>query len=262
MGNLIDMVKLLPMATITKLLDQFRRMVEIEARGLETDTGGRYTPTLVAGQVVKVNFIGLGSVMNLPHFAVVWRALPYEPNLVVIPLTSKFKPGQEFYNLGQIDGLPERDSIVVANQPQTVSRKSVRVCRKGANRESLVNLSEVQMMRLNDMVRRALARGELPLRNVLEKNIKIMVPLLTKSHFDDLDRPVTYAIEGDILSYQIYDKVKINVVELVRLSITSKTRKELLRQLLSGNLDQINEAQTIIQMKLTEVQAAAGSNLQ
>lgn len=241
-----------------KVMAQFFRIIAVESQPLSKDDKGRFVPYLQKGQVVKVYFVGLGSVIDRPHYAVVWDAHPESEHIVVLPLTSKTRAGKSYFEIGPIDGLPAVSHVVKANQPQSVSRKSVKIWTKKDNNGNnvVITLNETQLNKTEELFRIS-QLGEPTLVKVLTKNIGLQVPITDSAvYYDDLHKPVHYFLMGN----QLYYKTKANdapkLIELVSLDIRSKERKALLKNLFSDSPSNRVIAESEIKDKLAKLQEA------
>ncbi|TXK90319.1 hypothetical protein FVE24_12275, partial [Parageobacillus sp. SY1] len=203
--------------TQKKIMAQFFRIVDVESQSLSKDQNGNFTPYLQKGQVVKVYFVGLGAVIDSPHYAVVWDAHPKNEHIVVLPLTSKTRAGKGYFEIGPIDGLPAVSHVVKANQPQSVSRKSVKIWTKKDNNGNnvVITLNETQLNKTEELFRIS-QLGEPTLVKVLTKNIGLLVPITESAvYYDDLHKPVHYFLMGNQLYYKIKADADPKLIELV-----------------------------------------------
>lgn len=73
---------------------------------------------------VYVDFGGVGWEYDGEHFAMVWHDLPNKTELTVIPTTSQFnKSYYHEFSIGQIAGLPPRDTMLSVRKKAKISRK-------------------------------------------------------------------------------------------------------------------------------------------
>lgn len=76
--------------------------------------------------VVRVQFGGVGTESDEPHFAVVWVDNPYMSDITVIPMTSKYKkdyPG--IFSVGQFSRRSNINSIVDIGKMTNISRQRI-----------------------------------------------------------------------------------------------------------------------------------------
>ena len=128
--NLDSNLNSLPNKGVDRLIEKFDRMIDIEKQPSIKDDKNNFTPPLKQGQIVFVNFIGQGTVLNGKHFGIVWYVQPKEGQVVVLPMTSKKKANQNLFDLGPIQGLQSSINVVLFHQPITVSRKSITIWTK------------------------------------------------------------------------------------------------------------------------------------
>lgn len=105
--------------------------IEIEAKGGEMKKKKIYRPIVTKGQVIKVNFSGLGSELYKDHYAIVWDVKENREQLSVIPTYSyKFNTIEKsnLFSIGKVKNLFEHtgsDTLVSIDQVTTISRKRI-----------------------------------------------------------------------------------------------------------------------------------------
>jgi hypothetical protein len=118
------------------ILNKFDRLLKSEKKESKTNAQGLFSPTLKHGQVVLVDFVGVGTVLNDQHFAIVWNPVATLGQVQVIPMSSK---GDSQHDIGEIDGLREKHNYILYHQVQNVSRKSIRVWKNTKKQISKLN---------------------------------------------------------------------------------------------------------------------------
>lgn len=193
-----------------RVTEQHVRIIEVELNEVIQDPGTRvFDQPLHKGQVVHVKLIGLGNVLNEPHYAIVWDFEDAAGHLVIIPLTSQKRPNDK-NNIGIIEGITDRlpavASVVKIEQVTTVSRKAIHILKKDSTDSPPdripVSLSPTQLLQVEDFFRTRYLK-ELNLMDVLVKKINNFVPLsIDRTHLSDLFRPVQYVIIGTDLYFR------------------------------------------------------------
>lgn len=123
--------------------------------------------------VVRVQFGGVGTETDAPHFAVVWHDNPGLKDIVVIPTTSQYnKEYAGEFNVGQLRGLPVKDTILQVHKMTNISRKRI-VEYNGSYVPSKVHGSFVNRILYAIAI---LFGGEISLDSFVRNNIKILLP--------------------------------------------------------------------------------------
>lgn len=258
-----------------KVMDQYARLVEVELIDVPTvkdkttnaDTGV-YEQPLKKGQVVHVNLIGTGYVLNAPHYAIVWDCHPKAGTVGIIPLTSKKGTTPHKAEIGLIEGIEMKrgvqvDSIVLIGQFTTVSRKAIQIQSKVTAVGSVpVTLSQDQMTKVKDMFRvRYMAIPTL--YEVLDKKIDMKLPLsIEKTMLDDLYRPVEYVVIKDQLFVKCSDYSEMKVIEIRDIGrLKFPERRSFIQALLSMDDTVRIGAETAVNGKLQMLLQAAPQKL-
>lgn len=245
-----------------KTLAQFARIVDIEI-----ETGARYP--LQKGQVIFADLVGIGDVLDEPHFVIVWDCDTANGHVVVIPMTSnKFPPialtpfvpsfqTRDKFNIGIIEGVksskPNVESIVKISQIQSISWKSVHILKKkdpstGADVE--ITLSPDQLRHVEDLFYWQYSKQPL-LRDLLVNNLK-MIPTNPPVEYETLlYRPVIAALgsSGSTLYFKANDDKHMRSLQLVsRISgVNFRDYKGLLNDICSKQQSTRLRAQTALQ---------------
>ncbi|MEN1990799.1 hypothetical protein [Paenibacillus hubeiensis] len=188
-----------------KTLHQFSQIVDTEAS----------TPPvvpLVKGQVIHANLIGLGQVLNDPHFVIVWSYDQGYKNATVIPLSSNKrvalssgKPGYDTnnqFNLGVIAGLNNTESLLKINQMTTITLKGIKHTFSG----NQVHLSPDQLQHVEDIFREKYADYTLLYHLISKVHRKFPTNLLSE-YEQYLYRPVMHFYDSntDILQFKTHE---------------------------------------------------------
>lgn len=217
------------------LTQRFHRIITVENKTLRLNKNKQFLPMLIKGQLVNVEFISQGKVLDENHPAIVWAADKKCEHIIVIPLTSKDGEGRyEKRNLGKIKGYNELESIVKINQPHSVSRKSVAPIKQEVDGKlENVIISDNQLNLLDDFFREYHLK-ELSLRKVIEEKIGLMLPFnLSEEDIVQCNRPIIYDIQGNSLWYRFSNQQTMNKIELVKLKIRNAERKAMIESLFS-----------------------------
>lgn len=249
----------------TKLFSQFRRIISAEKKRLDRGEGGMYRPILNKFDVVKVSMIGIGRVMNDYHYAVVWDAPVKSETIVVLPITSQVEPGREKFSIGGIDGLPEPDHSIDANQPQTITRKSIVDYPKKTNDGGLmaVSLSQDQQLSVLDLFHKSIMK-EPSLKVVLLEKIGNKIPTnITAAVRNDLERAVNYSLHSNYLFYKLPESSEMKSISVETLPMAVSERKRIINGLVSENEISRTAAEKSISEKIARQaagEAAAGAS--
>ncbi|QJC50216.1 type II toxin-antitoxin system PemK/MazF family toxin [Paenibacillus albicereus] len=237
-----------------KLVDQFERLINAEAKVLSqgTDERGKtvYKPSFDRFDIVLVSFIGVGHLMNQPHYAVVWDAPAHSSNLSVFPLSSKVKHRK--YGIGPIDTLPAEDTAIMINQLTSVSRRSIiEPVKKRTPAGRLVNVSLTvkQQRQVLALFHETLLKQP-TLRSVIEKELGNHIPFgLSEDNRSDLDVPVSYGLHQSLLLYQLPWSKTMKAIPIQALEMPFGERRKLVRDLLSRDPLHQAEAERAIALK-------------
>lgn len=93
----------LPTDKQEKIHDMTTRLADIEAAPVAKNASGEY-PHLRRGQVIYVNFVGSGFMLNGPHFCIVIASEAKSDQVAVMPMTSKSNPVQQNTTWGKLKG--------------------------------------------------------------------------------------------------------------------------------------------------------------
>jgi hypothetical protein len=235
-------------------MGQFFRIVNTEKNNLQKDQSDNFVPFLEKGQVIKVNFVGLGTVIDRSHYAVVWDAHPTNEHTVVIPLTSKVRAGKGYFEIGPIDGLEAASHVIKSNQPQSISRKSIQIwTKKNEDGQNVVVTLEDWQLRKTEELFRISQLKEPTLVKVLNQFIGLKVPITPSiDYFENLYKPIHYFVLEDKLYYKVYQDAPIKIIETMNIGIRSGERKELLKKLFSEDASQRLIAESSIEDKIKE----------
>jgi hypothetical protein len=216
------------------IFSRFQRIIEVEKVVLLKNDKGQFEPLLKKGQLINVEFINQGSVLDENHPAIVWAADKKSEHIIVIPLTSKNGDGRfEKRNLGVINGYNNLQSIVKINQPQSVSRKSVTLIKNKKNKN--VVLSDSQLIKFEDYFREYYLK-EPNLRDIIQNKIGTMLPLeISEEDIIQSYRPVIYDVRGDELWYRFSNEDKMKKIDLVSLRITFTDRNKIIENIFSDD---------------------------
>ncbi|MGN7457793.1 type II toxin-antitoxin system PemK/MazF family toxin [Paenibacillus pasadenensis] len=244
-----------------KLVDQFERLINAEAKVLSqgTDERGKtvYKPLLDRFDIVLVSFIGIGHLMNEPHYAVVWDAPAHSSNLSVFPLSSKVKHPK--FAIGPVDTLPAEDTAIMINQLTTVSRRSLIEPvkkRNAAGRLVNVSLTVRQQRQVLALFHETLLKQP-TLRSVIEKELGSHIPFgLSDDNRSDLEVPVAYGLHHSLLLYQLPWSKTMKAIPLQAIEMPFGERRRLVRGLISRDPLQQAEAEAILALKQTGQMAA------
>lgn len=118
------------------------------------DKNGAYVPIVQRGEIVLCDFIGIGTEINEPHFAIVLHAPKGKEAITVIPMTSTDIDEYEYqFCIGKIPGFitefgstVTKDTYVYLNKIKEVSRKRVEVWYK---RDLYGNIIRVNDRKIN-----------------------------------------------------------------------------------------------------------------
>lgn len=221
--------------------------IEVEIRGRKTRKV-IFNPILTNGQVIKVNFSGLGSELYKEHFAIVWDVKENREQVTVIP-TYSFKNNTilkaNLFNIGKVTTLCDytgSETLVSVDQVTTISRKRI-IQTKFNNR--MAYLTSEQKNRIIDGFR-AYWVGEETLFKHIAKTYKDHLPKFDdiKLSFDHMFRPllkykwVKINENQKLLKYSLYNdrdagKNPIEYeIRFIKMKIEdTKKRKELLERL-------------------------------
>ena len=232
-------------------MSQFDRMIDIESNRVAKDASGCY-PYLERGQVVHVKFVGQGTVLDGPHYAIIWDAFPTNEHVVVLPLTSKSREGKNQYDLGNVFGLVG-NSVVKANQPQSISRKNLTTLylMNPSDTATLLDrnfqpipvlLQPEQLTQVTDLYRISQFKEPTFYEVVSKKIGPNILPVDIPKHILAMTRrPVTYFIDGNRkLYYRFFDDEQTHVIDLIPVSLTPGEQRRRLRELLSED-DHVRE---------------------
>ncbi|TVY06575.1 type II toxin-antitoxin system PemK/MazF family toxin [Paenibacillus cremeus] len=238
----------LPKELMLRAIEQHARIVDIELnvvpRNSETMV---YEQPLQKGQVIHAKFIGLGEVLDAPHYAVIWDVNVKAGHVVVIPLSSKKRHGTDKRNIGVVEGISQRglvptESLAKVDQMTTISRKAIHILTlEGSDLDATekkvpVLLSDVQIQLVDDLFRTRYL-NEPTLYDVIMRHIRLLVPVrIPESYLSYLSRPVSYILIGDKLYFKCGNNAEMKTIELVDLGfIKFKVRSDLIRSLLSDD---------------------------
>lgn len=247
----------------TKVFSQFRRIINAEKNRLSR-TDGVFHPILNKFDIVKVSMIGLGTVMNDNHYAVVWDAPLKSETIVVLPITSNVEPGRERFAIGSLDGLTEPDHSIDANQPQTITRKSIinyPTKTDATGKPIPVKLNEAQQIIVLDLFHKSIMK-EPSLKTVLMEKIGDKIPTgLDQEIRNDFNRAVTYFVQHDFVYYKLPESDNVKTIPVASLLMRISERKRMINDMASNNprvreAAERNVAQKIAQRAVDE--AAAG----
>ncbi|KIV58374.1 hypothetical protein AM501_28560 [Aneurinibacillus migulanus] len=245
-----------------KLIDQYYRIIDIETNKVVRLDTGVFDQPLKKGQIIRVNFVGQGDVLNDWHFCIVWDVHLKAGHVVIIPLTSKKRDSFDKRNIGIIEGLNKRgaevESLVKVNQIQSISRKSIHIMTKTSEGKTQpVVLSDSQLIAVEDLFRVHYLKEPL-LFSVIKERIGVMVPKeMPTEHINALYRPVQFMISEDNLFYRCHDHADTKCIKLIDLSLLAGERKQILKALLSSNRQEKESAEAVIRNKLIAVEEAA-----
>lgn len=247
--------------------DQHARIIEIELNQVTQDPKTKvFAQPLVKGQVVFVNFIGLGQVLDEPHPAIIWDFNSTLGHVVVIPLSSKKKIGFDKSSIGVIKGLnpnpihPPKESLVKIGQMTSVSRKSIKIVPDQTHAKvTPLSLSPLQLSKVEDMFRLHYLKEKL-LRDVIF-NVPQLIPIkLNAGDRTALYRPVTHVVIEDKLYYKCHDHVTMQCIDMIQLPVPLGVRKKLLRNLLSNTEVTWKPAEESIQQEIAKISQAAATS--
>lgn len=134
------------------------------------DSTGVYLPIVNRGDIVFCDFIGIGTEIDEPHYAIVWEAPKNKEAITVIPVTSAvIQEDKSQFCIGQVEGFitqagmtVPRDTYVYLNKIKEVSRKRFEVWYKRDSQGNIiwqnnhkvhVSISSAQIERIQDAIR-------------------------------------------------------------------------------------------------------------
>lgn len=224
-----------------KIQGMIKTIVEVEKTIILKDDNGFYSSQIVnRGDIVHVKFVGMGAVINRPHYAIVWEVNPKADHIIVIPMTSKPSPK---FDLGFIPGMSKPNNVVKLNQLQCVSRKSFEVVKR---RGKKVILSPNQLQTVESMFRKLMLQ-ESSLKQILFYDVGNLLPLqIPIDVLSILEHPGLYHLDSvndgtSFLHFISSERSEYKKILMVPVSMKQKDRKDLLKNLVSTN-EQTREA--------------------
>ncbi|WP_176586040.1 type II toxin-antitoxin system PemK/MazF family toxin [Priestia megaterium] len=265
-----DTLKRINMYTLSAKVPDNIEEIEVEERG-KTVKKRVYNPIVTKGQVIRVNFSGLGSELYKEHYAIVWDVKSNREQITVIPTYSYKSDTMEKNNLFNIGGvrnlynLTNSETLVSIDQVTTISRKRILATDFEGK---TAYLTADQKKRIMDGFRAYWVK-EKTLYNIISETYKDHLP-----HFTDLNlslnhmfRPILRKnwkkIDEDqkLLTYSFYDD-KDNgnnpieyEIKFIKMKVpNNKSRKNLIDSLIyhKANKDKTRN----------EVRTAAYNNIQ
>lgn len=122
-----------------------------------------YIPVLKRGNIVRCEFIGIGTEIDETHFAIVWNAPESSESVTVIPTTSQpIEEGISKFCIGKVNGLitggssqQNKETYVYLNKIKEVSRRRLKPWNyTGSNGQTLiVTLDQPQINRVKEAIR-------------------------------------------------------------------------------------------------------------
>jgi hypothetical protein len=245
-----------------KALFQFSRILDIEHKESDWDSTERiYKTAFARHQVVLVNFIGPDRVLDGTHPAIIWDASNKNGHVVVIPLTSKKRDEFSYFDIGFVEGLildtreGPKKSIVLMNQIQSVSRKSVQLFMK-EDGSGPITLSSEQRIQIEDLFVRNYLGRKTTLRQVLQNIVKKIPDVDDMGWRADLDRTVIHIVFGQTIYYMLSDETW-KQLRVLPLSVPLAKQKSLLRDVLLPDETIQGRAVKEIQRLVAVAEAAA-----
>jgi hypothetical protein len=201
---------------------RFTEAMSTEDRVDDTDpaTGAAKTPTLYVppltkGQMVFVNFAGIGSELDRGHFAIVWDDVsPRQDSIVIIPTKSEkphYKEYDHAFSIGQVDFF-SKETWVQLRAITTISRKRITLTRfqpdsSTPNRE--VYISDDQEKWIEDAMRVTFGK-QMSLLDKILNNGKSRIPefldyAVQSLHFNRATRFFKNDWDSGVTYYCLYD---------------------------------------------------------
>ncbi|RAS87267.1 type II toxin-antitoxin system PemK/MazF family toxin [Priestia endophytica] len=227
-----------------KRIERFTESAKTEHR-FHHKNKGQYLPTLGSGELIEIRFSGLGSEIDEPHFAIVWKEHRKKDPIVAIPTTS-FKPeftleSPSTFNIGKI-GFMGKETVVLLEQITTISRKridmdSIKKTRrfdKVKKKNVYAKITKEQEDRIRDGFKTYLL-GEDTLYEFLVESDTHTMPLLSSyneqlKHFHRPFIKVEEKCTEDMLVYTLYENPKKEyVIYKFPHTVQKHYRKTLLR---------------------------------
>jgi hypothetical protein len=136
-----------------------------------------FTPPIQKGQMIYVDFAGVGAELDNQHFAIVWDDVSInQDRIIIIPVKSekvKYKEYPHSFSIGKVDFL-SRETWVDVRDITSISRKRIVVYQfessVGANDHREVYLSKQQENRIEDALRVYWGKQKTLLDRILENN--------------------------------------------------------------------------------------------
>ena len=170
------------------------------------DWTGAYTPMVERGEIVLCDFVGIGTEINQPHFAIVLHAPKANEAITVIPLTSTDIDEDEYqFGIGKIPGFitqggstMTKDTYVYLNKVKEVSRKRIEAWYKRDSRGNLIKDVSNKKIRVS-ITADQMARVEEAI-SITYLNSPSLLHILIEKINRGVQFPINYGNE-DILKY-------------------------------------------------------------
>lgn len=236
---------------------------------------GIYYPILKRGNIVRCEFIGIGSEIDDTHYAIVWDCPLNSESITVIPITSKFvEESKRTFLLGIINDFITdkkntiiKPSYVYLNKIKEVSRKRITPwIIPNSNPTKLVTLSNEQINRIKEAISITYLDEDCIVGKLCSTGLQLPIVyddkfltygyrILTSISIDKSDNK-KHKIEltsnnTKFLLECFYPKFDISVKHLCNLIEYHENpftfRENILKSLLSNNPSKVNEAKQVIQ---------------
>ncbi|KYH32230.1 PemK-like protein [Clostridium tepidiprofundi DSM 19306] len=237
-------------------------------------TNGVYYPLLNRGNIVRCEFIGIGSEIDDTHYAIVWDCPLSSESITVIPITSKFvEESKRTFCLGTINNFFTdknntviKPSYVYLNKIKEVSRKRLTPwVIPNSNPTQLVTLSNTQIDRIKDAIAITYLDEEYIVGKLCSTGLQLPIAydndLLTSGYrrllsisidkSDNKQHKIKIDSTNSVFNlkcfYPQYDNSVKPLCNLIKYHKNHFTfRENILKSLFSNNPNKVNEAKQII----------------
>ncbi|MCG7377360.1 type II toxin-antitoxin system PemK/MazF family toxin [Paenibacillus sp. ACRSA] len=169
----VNMSRLQKIESVKRFVNSISKDDQVD----DPNTPTMFTPPIQKGQMIYVDFAGVGAELNNKHFAIVWDDVTdKQDKIVVIPVKSekpKYRDYPNSFSIGNVDFFP-KETWVDVRELTSISRK--RICAtqfesmQNANDFREVYLCSEQENRIEDAFRVYWGKQKSLLDRILENN--------------------------------------------------------------------------------------------
>ncbi|MGE7839068.1 type II toxin-antitoxin system PemK/MazF family toxin [Viridibacillus arvi] len=230
MNNIADIQDepAVPSRTRTNTLERIERYTNSAKRKHEFhhSKSDAYLPIVDDGELIYIEFSGLGSEIDENHYGIVWQSFRRKDTLVIIPTTSfkeeSTRENGSVFNIGNV-AFMNKESVVLLDQITNISRKKIDRSKRHLTRQTIgkhpngkpkhmfAKISPEQQERIKDGFRVHFLK-EKTLYDLLLLNYKDKMPYISEYNVQirHMYRPIVINEKStpDVLFYSLYEDLE------------------------------------------------------